>query len=152
MKRLTTTLCMALLALSAVTGYSQSMQAGKPFLFAKFPATIDCTEAQLASLFSAVKGQNISVSLANNLMLSGPVTSKLVKYGNLQTIVVKLPAFNNTLFSLSKQTDKADKNTYVGRIINPLYADGFELRRNEAGNYQLVKIDLEKILVNCNQQ
>lgn len=151
MKRLTTTMCMVLLTLFAVTSYSQNKRAGKPFLFANFPTTINCTEAQLSSLFTVAKGQNISVSLDNDFTLSGPVTSNLVKYSNLQTIIIKLPAFKNTLFSLSKQTDQANNNTYAGRILNPLYADGFELKRNAEGNYQLIKIDLEKILVNCNQ-
>lgn len=150
MKHLTTTMCSVLLALLAVTGYSQT-KGNKPSQFSGLPSSIQCSEAQLRSFFTASKGQNISLALANNLTLSGPVTSNLSKYKNLQTVVVKLPAFNNTLFSLSKQTD-ADNNTiYVGRIINPQYADGYELKRNPDGNYQLTKIDLEKILVNCNQ-
>lgn len=151
MKHLTITMCMVLLTLFAVTSYSQNKQATKPSLFANFPTTIICTGAQLSSLFTAAKGKNISVSLANNFTLSGPVTSNLVKYSNLQTIVMKLPAFNNSLFSLSKQTDEAYNITYAGRILNPLYADGFELKRNTDGNYQFIKIDLEKIVVNCNQ-
>ncbi|MEO5890718.1 MAG: hypothetical protein ABIQ31_10720 [Ferruginibacter sp.] len=150
MKRLTTTICMVLLALSAVTGYSQNRQSVKPSLFTAFPTTINCTEAQLSSLFTQ-KGTNVSLSLDNKLTLSGPVTSNLVKYHNLQTIVIKLPAFKNTLFSLSKQTDKNNNNTYVGRILNPLYADGFELKRQANGIYQLTKIDIDKILVYCNQ-
>jgi len=142
---------MVLLTLFAVTGYSQNRQSGKPLLFADFPTKINCTEAQLGSLFTAAKGQNISLSLAKNFSLSGPVTSNQVKYSNLQTIIIKLSAFKNSLFSLSKQTDQANHTIYVGRIINPLYADGFELKNLGDGNYQLIKIDLEKILVNCSQ-
>lgn len=151
MKHLLTTLCLVLLTLFAATSYSQNRQAGKPLLFADFPTTIHCTEAQLSSFFTASKGQKINVSLANNFSLSGPVTSNLVKYSNLQTIIIKLSDFKNSLFSLSKQTDQANQINYVGRIINPLYADGFELKRTPDGNYQLIKIDVEKILVNCNQ-
>jgi hypothetical protein len=151
MKHLLTTLSLVLLTLFAVTGYSQNRQAGKPFLFADFPTTIPCTEAQLSSLFTAAKGQNISISLANNFSLAGPVTSNQVKYSNLQTIIIKLSAFRNSLFSLSKQKDKDNRIIYVGRIINPVYSDGYELKRTTDGNYQLIKIDLEKILVNCSQ-
>ncbi len=149
MKYLLTTLSLVRLTLFAVSGYSQNRQAGKPFLFANFPTTIHCTEAQLSSLFTASKGQNISLSLAKNFSLSGPVTSNQVKYNNLQTIIIRLPEFKNSLFSLSKQTDQANHTIYVGRIINPLYGDGFELKKLADGNYQLIKIDLEKILVNC---
>ncbi|MEP7144530.1 MAG: hypothetical protein ABI707_16710 [Ferruginibacter sp.] len=151
MKHFLITMCMVLLTLFAVTGYSQNRQAFRPSLFTGFPAIINCTEAQLSSLFTNAMGQNINLSLASNFTLSGPVTSNLVKYSNLQTIIIKLPAFKNTLFSLSKQTDQNNNNTYVGKILNPLYADGFELKHNGGGNYQLVKINVEKILVNCNQ-
>ena len=151
MKHFTASLCLVLLTLFAVTGNSQNRQAIHLSLFAGFPTTINCTETQLSSLFTATKGQNIQLSLANNFTLSGPVTSNLVKYSNLQTIIIKLPGFKNTLFSLSKQTDQNNNNTYVGRILNPLYADGYELKRDAKGNYQLIKIDVEKILVNCSQ-
>ncbi len=151
MKHLTTTLCMVLLTLFAATSYSQKKSSNKPFLFTNFPTSITCTEAQLNSLFMAAKGQSVNVILANNFTLSGPVTNNQVKYKNLQTIIIKLPAFDNTLFSLSKQTDQNNNKTFVGRILNPLYADGFELHRNTDGNYSLIKIDLEKIVVTCNQ-
>lgn len=151
MKPFRTSMCIVLLTLSAVTGYSQPNPSVKSFLFAHFPATIDCTELQLSSFFTASEGQNVNVVLANNFMLSGTIYNNLVKYDNLHTIMIKLTAFNNSLFSLSKQTDEANNNTYIGRIINPSYNDGFELKRNEKGNYQFVKIDMEKILVHCNQ-
>jgi hypothetical protein len=142
---------MVLLSLNAVTSYSQTNRSGKAALFTNFPTSIACSESQLSSMFTASKGENINLSLGNNLSLSGAVTSKMVKYSNLQTIVVKLPAFKDALFSLSKQTDEHNNINYVGHIMNPLYTDGFELKRTADGNYELIKIDLEKILVNCNQ-
>jgi hypothetical protein len=142
---------MVLLSLSAVTSYSQANRSAKAALFTSFPNSINCSESQLASMFAASKGQQISLSLGNNLSLSGAITSKLTKYSNLQTIVVKLPAFKDALFSLSKQIDQNNHINYVGRIMNPQYADGFELKRTADGNYQFVKIDLEKILVDCSQ-
>lgn len=151
MKHLTTTMCMVLLILTAVTGYAQNQRSGKPVLFANFPSTINCTEAQLSSMFAASKGTGVNLTLAKNITLSGTVTSSQFKYSNLQTIVIKLPAFKDAVFSLSKQIGKDNKITYVGKILNPLYADGFELKRGADGNYQLSKIDLEKILVNCSQ-
>lgn len=151
MKHLTTTMCMVLLTLFAATSYSQKRSASRPFLFTNFPTSITCTDAQLNSLFTVSKGKAVNVTLANNLTLSGPVISNQVKYSNLQTIVIKLPAFDNSLFSLSIQTDQNHNKTFVGRILNPLYADGFELQRNADGNYSLIKIDLEKIVVTCNQ-
>jgi len=151
MKSLTTTICMVLLTLIAVTGYSQRRQAVKSSLFANLPASINFTESQLNDLFIATKGQQINLATLNNVVLAGSVTSNTVKYSNLQTIIITLPAFKNTLFSLSKQTEQNKKNIFVGRILNPLYNDGFELKRDAAGNYQLIKINTEKIFVNCSQ-
>ena len=151
MKSLTTTICMVLLTLFAVTGYSQRRQAVKPSLFTNLPATINFTESQLNDLFIAAKGQPVNLATLNNFILTGSVASNTVKYSNLQTIIIALPAFKNTLFSLSKQTAQNNKNTFVGRILNPFYNDGFELKHDAAGNYQLIKINTEKIFVNCNQ-
>lgn len=151
MKNLTTAMCMVLLTLFAVTVSAQSKQPVKASQFATLPNSITVREARLNSFFTAAKGEQISVALDDNLALSGAVISNLAKYSNLQTIVIKLDAFNNSLLSLSKQTDEANNITYVGRIINPLYADGFELKRTVAGNYELIKIDLTKIFVTCNQ-
>jgi len=142
---------MVLLTLYAATSYAQTKQTNKVPLFGKFPTTIICSELQLRSMFAVAKGQSVSLSLGDNLSLSGPVISNLAKYSNLQTIVIKLPAFKDALFSLSKQTDAQRNVNYVGRIMNPQYTDGFELTRNADGNYQLNKIDLEKIFVECTQ-
>jgi len=140
---------MVLLTLYAATSYSQTKRNSKTPLFENFPTTIKCTEPQLSSMFTAAKGQRVNLSLGDNLSLSGPVLSNQLKYSNLQTIVIKLPAFKDALFSLSKQTDAQHNINYVGRIMNPQYTDGYELIRNADGNYQLTKIDLEKIFVEC---
>lgn len=151
MKNLTTTVCMVLLTLFAVTISAQIKQPAKASLFATLPNIISVNEGKLNMFFATAKGENIKIALADNLTLSGAVTSNLAKFSNLQTVVVKLDAFKNSLLSLSKQTDEANNITYVGRIINPLYADGYELKRNTEGQYELIKIDLTKIFVTCNQ-
>src|SRR5829696_4707475 len=99
MKHLTT-MCLVLLSLYAVSTHAQKPQASRSSLFPNIPDNIICTEAQLDRIFNYVQGQNISLAFGNNFTLSGPVTSNLVKYSNLQTVVIKLPAFSNTLFSL----------------------------------------------------
>jgi hypothetical protein len=39
----------------------------------------------------------------------------------------------------------------VGRIINVNYFDGYELRKSAAGNYQLIKIETDKVIQPCSQ-
>lgn len=148
---LTKTLCLVLLTLSAATvNAQQNRSTAKPVLFANLPVTINFTEAQLSGLFNSAKGQNISIPVASQVSLSGPVTSNLIKYANLQTLVIQLPAYQNTFFSISKQSENNIIN-YVGRIFNPAYADGYELKKTANGNYQLLKINTENTLTNCSQ-
>ena len=151
MKNLTITIVTALILVCAATTYAQSGNGVKPILFANLPSTATCPAATLRNMFRSASGDNINLSLENNFSLSGSIISNTVKYSNLQTMIIKLPAFNNSLFSLSKQTDINNNITYVGRIINPLYGDGFQLISTNDGNYQFIKIDLEKILVRCDQ-
>ena len=148
MKTITTTLCVVLLTLSAVTSNAQSNRNSRPLQFSALPTSINFTESQLSSLFNAPQGKTVALRSAANASFDGPVTSNLVKYSNLQTVVIRLTAYNNSLFSISKQTEGNTIN-YVGRIINPAYADGFELKRSTNGTYQLVKIDAQNTLTDC---
>ena len=148
MKAITTTLCVVLLTLSAVTSNAQSNRNSRPLQFSGLPTSINFTESQLSSLFNATQGKNVSLRLDTQTSFAGPVTSNIAKYSNLQTVVIKLTSYNNSLFSLSKQTE-GNTVTYVGRIINPAYADGFELKRSTSGAYQLVKVDAQNKLTDC---
>ena len=151
MKYLITTLCTVLLIIAACTVAAQSATLSKPYLFKNFPAAIDFSAAQLNSLFSAKQGQNKNLSLPGGLSLSGTVVNNISKYNNLQTLAIKLPAFNNMLFALSKRTAKDNSVVYVGHLFSKDYADGYELKRNDNNTYQLVKVDMEKMLPACNQ-
>lgn len=137
-----------LLTLTAMTGFSQSSNP-KPKQFNDFPETINCSEPELGRVFTASSGQHISLSFSNNFTFSGTVTSNLVKYANLQTAVVVSPDYSNTIFSVSKITNKDNTISYVGRIINKNYFDGYELKRNITGDYQLLKIETDRIMPDC---
>lgn len=148
MKNRITILCMLLLSLSAVATKAQVRQVKKSSTFHQLPASINFTETQLAQLLNTTAGQQVNLPLDNNFVFSGIVTSNQLKYNNLQTVVIKLPAFSNTLLSLSKQSNNTII-TYVGRIFNPAFADGFVLKKIKSSNYQLVKINTENILTDC---
>ncbi|MFT3683129.1 MAG: hypothetical protein QM791_22910 [Ferruginibacter sp.] len=151
MKQFTITLCTALFAFAAFTVFAQKAPSTQPHLFKNYPAVIDFSEAQLNSLFSAKPGQNKTLALQGGLSLNGPVVSNVVKYKNLQTVAIKLTAFNNMLFALSKRTEKDNSVVYVGHLFSKDYADGYELKRTANNTYQLVKVDMNEILPTCNQ-
>ncbi|MBL0182326.1 MAG: hypothetical protein IPP96_08530 [Chitinophagaceae bacterium] len=132
------------------TGYSQT--ASRPKQFGNFPDVINCTEATLSSIFNASPGQNISLSFSDNFSFTGDVLNNVVKYSNLQSAVIKSPAFHNSIFSVSRITNTDNSVSYVGRIINKNYFDGYELKKNATGNYQLIKVETDRVIPDCNQQ
>ncbi len=138
-----------LLSFIVTTGFSQSST--KPNQFNNFPETINCSEQELSKVFNASPGQVISLSFSDNFTFSGNVTSNLVKYAHLQTAVVVSPGYSNTIFSVSKITLNDGSITYLGRIINKNYFDGFELKRNTSGNYQLIKMETDRVIQDCTQ-
>jgi len=142
---------MLLFSLQAATGFSQNPNGNKPKQFSSYPDVINCTEAELSRVFSGTTGQDISLNFSNDFMFSGKITSNLVKYSNLQTAVIKSPAFNNSILNISKRINQDNSITYIGRIINVDYFDGYELKKNITGNYQLIKIETDKVIQPCFQ-
>ncbi len=151
MKPITNGLCITLLMLSTATGFAQKTSAKKPFLFTNYPAVIDCTEAQLNSLFAAGNDITVSLSLPGNLTLQGEITQRATRYNSLQTVAVKLPAFRNILFSATKRDDAGKKPVFTAYLLNTDYADGYQLKHNTDNTYQFVKVETAKLLPTCNQ-
>jgi len=140
-----------LLLLITLTGFSQN-NTSKPKQFSAFPDVINCSEAELGRIFNSPAGQFVSLSFSDNFIFSGNVASNLVKYTNLQTAVVVSPDYSNSIFSVSKIINTDGSTGYLGRIINKNYFDGFELKRNVAGTYQLVKMETDRVIPDCSQQ
>ena len=137
-----------MLSIITMTGFSQNNPV-KPKQFNNFPGVINCTEAELSRVFNTASGQAISLSFSDNFIFSGNVTSNIVKYNNLQTAVIVSPDYSNTIFSVSKITDAGGSISYIGRIINKNYFDGFELKKNATGYYQLNKIETDRVIQDC---
>jgi hypothetical protein len=60
-------------------------------------------------------------------------------------VIVKSPTLNNTLLAISKRINDDKTITYVGRIINDKYADGYELKK-ENGSYAMHKIKTDALV------
>jgi hypothetical protein len=144
---------LSILLAALFTGcFSISFSQSKKFLFSRYPANISCTAVQLSKLFSAEKGQQVSLKLSENFKLEGPVSNKISKYNNtLQTVVIQLPAFNNMLLAISKRVAANNQTVYIGHLYNSESADGYQLKQHEDNTYQFVKIETDKVLQPCNQ-
>lgn len=139
-----------MLTLIVMTGFGQANNP-KPKQFSSFPDIINCSEQELSKVFNAAPGQTISLAFSNNFIFSGNVTSNLAKYANLRSAVLVSPDYNNTIFNVSKISNGDGSVSYVGRIINKNYFDGFELKKNASGNYQLKKVETDRVIQDCFQ-
>lgn len=138
-----------LLSFIVATGFCQNNNP-KPKQFNSFPDIINCSEAELAKVFTAIPGQPISLSFSNNFTFAGTVKSNLAKYANLQSAVIESPDYSNTIFHVSRSTNPDGSVSYIGRIINKSFFDGFELKKNTSGNYQLKKVETDRVIQDCN--
>ena len=121
----------------------------KPKLFASFPSTLSITEACLQNIFSFAADQEAVIDFGNNLSLPCKVIRNEVKYSNLQTVIIRSTAYDNVMLQVSRITNRDLSIIYTGRIINPRAADGFEIKQNSNGSYQLQKFETDKILEGC---
>jgi hypothetical protein len=137
--------------LASFSTQAQKKSSAKPSLFKDYPAVINCTEAQLASLFTFDNNVEVTIMFPNGLTLKGPVKWWAKKYSSLQTVSIKLTEFNNILFSVTRRYDAANNFVYVAHLFNTEYADGYELQHKEGSNYQLVKMDTDKIIQICSR-
>jgi hypothetical protein len=141
-----------LLSSISMNGFSQSQHVAKPKLFANNPDRISLQESDFSSLFTASEGQSVNLNFSN-LPLSGTVASNVFKYNNaLQTVIVRLNSLDNTILSISKRLDASRNTEYIGRIVNMKYFDGYELKKDVTGVYQLNKIETDKVVQPCGQQ
>jgi hypothetical protein len=148
MKSLSKLMFALLFSLATTTGFSQT---SKPKIFAAFPNTINCTVSEFFNAFHVTEGQHIILSFSDNFKFSGTVISNVVKYSNLQSMTIKSDLSDKTIFHLSKQINDDNSVSYVGRIIDPTASDGYQVKKDMAGNYQFEKTDAEKILQECKQ-
>ena len=147
LSKLTITL---MFSLTAAIGFSQSTHAAKQQIFGDFPNTINCSASEFSNAFTTAEGQHIILSFSDNFKFSGTVISNIIKYSNLQSVVIRSDDSPNTIFHISRQVNENNSISFVGRIMNSNASDGYEIKKTGAGNYQFEKLDAEKVLQECN--
>jgi uncharacterized protein YdeI (BOF family) len=149
MKSLRQTMLVLLLCLTTAAGYSQATSTQQTKIFANFADEISLSVNTLKDAFNATDGQSVSLQLSSSFNFSGTVISNMVKYHNLRSIVIKSPLFNDAIFHLSQITNEDNTITYVGRIINDKAFDGYQIKRDAAGNYSFQKFETKRLLQDC---
>jgi hypothetical protein len=149
MKRLVPLTVLVLFACTKVA--AQNSSSTKPSQFKNYPEKINCTAAQLAGVFTANIDATASLNFSNNFKFNGSLVSNTTKYGSMQCVVIKSNELNGTLFNVTRVIQKNGTVEYKGRIVNTKYADGYQLKKDASGNYQLIKFETDRLLQDCQQ-
>ncbi|MGN6249990.1 MAG: hypothetical protein ACTHNG_16675 [Ginsengibacter sp.] len=124
---------------------AQILTSNRQNYFDKYSAKLSTPESELSKAFTVPQGGKIKLDFGN-FTFNGIVTSSIKRYNNLYTVIIKSPAMNNTLLAISKRINDDKTITYVGRIINDKYADGYELKRENNGSYAMQKIKTDALV------
>ena len=148
MKNLTTAVILLLIT-TCNFAFAQKSENSSKEIFAKFPVKINISQNLLSTTMNAKSGESVAVSFNQDFIFNGVVLSNEKVFNNLQTVIIKSPAFDNALFQLSKITNPTQTESYVGRIINVEASDAYLIAKDESNNYLLEKIELKSILQDC---
>jgi hypothetical protein len=125
---------------------AQVITSSRPYLFNSYSEYIPATVTELDKAFTATEGSAIQLNFTGKFSFTGTVFSTIQRYKNLSSVIIKSPALHNTLLSISKRINDDNSITYVARIINEKYADGYELKKDIAGNYSFNKIKTDELI------
>jgi hypothetical protein len=117
--------------------------------FDKSPNSIQLSTKNLENLLALTLGTKSIITLDKNFSQEGIVIANQMKYENLQSVLIKFGALDNTLLQLSKIRLADNSFKYVGRIINNNATDGYELKKENENNYAFKKIEMKNVLQDC---
>lgn len=125
-------------------GHAQILTSNRQNHFDKYATKLSTPESELSKAFNVPEGAKVKLNFGD-FAFNGIVISSIKRYDNLYTVIVKSPDLNNTLLAISKRINDDKTITYVGRIINDKYADGYELKK-ENGSYAMQKIKTDALV------
>lgn len=138
-----------LLCLTSAAVFSQKTDRQKPALFAAFPDMIQLSTNILQHTINASEGEEIIVAFSDDFRFKGTVISNIQKYQNMQCVMIKSPAYGNSIFQLTKTVNEDKTVSYFGRIINPEALDGYEIKKDMNNTYSFIKFATKQKLEDC---
>ena len=143
------TMCLLLVCLCTyATSFAQNT-AAKPKMFESLPATISISENLLESFFTLSQNQETVLEFGSQFSFPCRVMSNQRKYSNLQTVIVKSPAFGNAIFQVSRIVNADNTISFAGRILNDKAFDGYAIRKVDGAGYQLQKFETDQVMDEC---
>lgn len=145
MKIITKMMMLCVIVFSSYASMAQVLTSNRENYFSKYSQKLPTAESELDKAFQVPEGDKVKINFAD-FSFSGIVTSSIKRYDNLYSVLVKAPGLDNTMLAISKIINPDKSVSYIGRIINQNYADGFELRKDNDGNYAMNKIRTDALI------
>jgi hypothetical protein len=146
MKTLNKALVLCIILIASYNTNAQVTTSSRPYLFTNFSANVPTAISELNKVFLGAEGSSIQLNFSNNFSFTGTVSSSVQRYSNLSSVIIKVSSLHNSIISISKRINDDKTITYVGRIINEKYADGYELKKGNDGNYSFNKIKTDELI------
>lgn len=134
-----------LLMIIAFNSAAQVVSDTRQPMFRSMSDRLPASLAELGKAFTAPVGSVVHLRFYK-LAFEGKVISSVQKFHNLHSVIIKSPALDNTLLSISRRTNSDKSIIYTGRILNEQYADAYELTRNADGSYVFQKIQTAELI------
>lgn len=145
MKIICKMIALCVIVFSSSASMSQVITSNRKSYFSKYSEKLTAPVSELDKAFQTTEGAKVKISFAD-FSFNGIVISNVKRFDSLSSVLVKSPGLENTILALSKRINPDKSISYIGRIINQKYADGFELRQDTNGAYTMNKIRTDTII------
>lgn len=145
MKIITKMMMLCVIVFSSYASMAQVLTSNRQNYFSKYSQKLPTVESELEKAFQVPEGDKVKINFAD-FSFNGIIISSVKRYDNLYSVLVKAPGLDNTMLAISKIINPDKSVSYIGRIINQNYADGFELRKENDGSYAMNKIRTDALI------
>lgn len=134
-----------IIIMSSYSTQAQILTSNRQNYFIKYAETLPTATSELEKAFTNPEGAKVKINFAD-FSFNGIVISSIKRYENLYSVVIKSQGLDNSILAISKRINPDKSFSYIGRIINQKYADGFELRKGNDGTYVMNKIKTDALI------
>ena len=120
--------------------------AEKPLLFADLPSSFTISQPTLEKIFAGSASGNIKLNIDNSRTIEGVIVERFQRSAAVTTVNIKLPQYQQALFTISRIISAGNPAVYAGRVIHISYGDVLLLRQ-EPDRLYFIKEKQSQLLV-----
>jgi hypothetical protein len=148
MKPFSSALGAFIIVLFAFTASAQEISDKSPLGFSI--ESVSISKEALSSVFELKTGGRVDLTLGENGSFSGILMHNSSKKGNLNTVMIRSLADDNSVMQITRQEQEVNHFRYVGRVLNKNKEEGYKITCDDEGHYFLTRFDASKLIEDCN--